>query len=342
MIEVRGLSIQLGEFHLRHIDLRLDTGQYGVILGPTGAGKTVLVECIVGLHRPDTGQVLLDDRDVTGWPPEDREVAYVPQDYCLFPHLSVAANIAFGMKLRRLRPADIRQRITELATMLHIGSLLDREPLNLSGGEKQRVALARALAVRPRLLLLDEPLAAVDERTRDRLTEELKGLQRELGTTIIHVTHSFQEALAVADRIAIFCDGEIRMDDTPEAVFRRPCSTFVAQFVGSRNLVQGEVVEGSLFRAGELELPTETAVRGPATLVIRPEELRLGPAGGDGLPARVAHVVPAEHHQRVRVESAGYTWDVLCPTPQARELGCAVGLDVTLTVPAERCHVIGG
>ena len=340
MIEVRDLSITLGEFQLRGINLRLDSGQYGVILGPTGAGKTVLVECIVGLFRPAAGQVLLDGRDVTAWPPEQREVAYVPQDYCLFPHLTVAQNICFGLRLRRAPAAAITERLAELAELLHLTALLDRPPLNLSGGEKQRVALARALAIRPRLLLLDEPLAAVDERTRDRLAVELKGLQRHFGATIIHVTHNFQEALAVADRIAIFCDGEIRQDGSPEEVFHRPSSTFVAEFVGSRNLVGGEVHAG-LFRAGELTLPVTTAITGPATLVIRPEELQLAATGPAALPGRITRVLRAEHHVRVQVEAAGQRWDVHCPPPQARALAVE-GQAVGLVVPAERCHLIAG
>ncbi|MBI2302429.1 MAG: ATP-binding cassette domain-containing protein [Armatimonadetes bacterium] len=337
----QGHEIRLGEFHLKGIDLRLETGRYGVILGPTGAGKTVLLECIIGLHTPSAGRVLLDDLDMSLLPPEKRGVAYVPQDYCLFPHLTIAANIAFGLRLRRWPAEETERRVRELAELLHIEGLLKRRPLTLSGGEKQRVALARALAIDPKLLLLDEPLAAVDERTRERLGQELKAVQRRLGTTVLHVCHNFEEALALADDIAVFCDGEIRQVGPPDEVFHRPGSHFVARFMGCSNLIRGEVTGGQ-FTAGELRLPVVSELSGAATLVVRPEELRVGPPGGEGWAAEVTGVVRAQRFVALKLAAAGWAWEAIATPEAARELALGEGAPVTLWVPPERCHLLAG
>ena len=347
VIQVRDLSITLGEFSLKSIYLRVEEGEYFVILGPTGAGKTVLVECIVGLHAPDAGSVLLDGNDVTSLRPEHRNVAYVPQDYCLFPNMTVARNIGFGLRLRKRPEAEIDLRVAELARMLHIEGLLGRHPLTLSGGEKQRVALARALAIEPRVLLLDEPLAAVDERTRERLCEELKAVQRELGTTTIHVSHNFEETLAVADHIGVFDDGVIRQIGTPFEVFHRPGDEFVASFVGCENIIEGhaDVTEnGSLFLTETLRLAVDTSYHGRARMVIRPECLRLAPGIADdlenALPARVARVVDKGPMLKAYVNAAGHEWAVLLSPHEARETRMAAGAELRLTAPREHIHII--
>lgn len=344
MIEVRGLSIRLGEFSLRQIDLRIESGSYGVVLGPTGAGKTVLLECIVGLHQPDSGRVLLDGADVTHTPPERRRVAYVPQDYCLFPHLTVFENIAFGLRLRRQPAPLVAERVEQLAALLRIETLLGRRPLNLSGGEKQRIALARALAIEPRVLLLDEPLAAVDERTRERLTGELKSIQRELSATIIHVCHNFEEALALADTLAVFCDGEIRQAGPPDDVFHRPNSEFVARFMGCSNLLRGSVLaaEGGVFVADELRLELPGAPPGEATLVIRPEEIVVGGPGEFPEPATVLETTPAQRYVRLRLRAAGHELEAVCRPADARRLQLAPGSTVSVALPPERCHLLSG
>lgn len=350
MIEVRDLAIALGEFRLHGISMLVEEGEYFVILGPTGAGKTVLVECIVGLHTPASGRVLLDERDVTGLRPEERQVAYVPQDYCLFPHMTVRDNIAFGMRLRHLAEQTVRDQVARLSAMLHIEGLLDRHPLTLSGGEKQRVALARALAIRPRVLLLDEPLAAVDERTRERLCDELKQVQRELGTTTIHVSHNFEETLAVADKIGIFQSGSIMQVGTPFEVFHRPRNEFVAHFTGAQNVVGGEVLAtplGAEFVSGALRLAAEGAAAGPATLVIRPEELRLHPAGSGAAPASdgllagtVTRVMDKGALAKVLVHAAGLEWAALLSKQEARSLGLTACMAVGVELPAASRHFI--
>ncbi len=347
VIQVQGLSITLGEFSLKSIDLRVEEGEYFVILGPTGAGKTVLVECIVGLHAPDAGRVLLDGNDVTDLRPEHRKVAYVPQDYCLFPNMTVARNIGFGLRIRKRPEAEIDRRVAELARMLHIEGLLGRHPLTLSGGEKQRVALARALAIEPRVLLLDEPLAAVDERTRERLCDELKTVQRELGTTTIHVSHNFEETLAVADHIGVFDDGVIRQVGTPFEVFHRPADEFVARFVGCENIIEGHVgaaQDGSVFTTDTLKLEVDTEYHGNVRMVIRPDCLRLGPEPADDventMPARVVRVVDKGPLLKAYVEAAGRQWAVSLSAHEALEAGVATGSELAMTAPREHVHII--
>jgi len=347
VIEVRDLSITLGEFALHEISMLVPEGEYFVVLGPTGAGKTVLLECIVGLHQPAAGAVHLDGRDVTGLRPEERHVSYVPQDYCLFPHMTARDNITFGMRLRRWAPSRMAEKTRHLSELLHITPLLARRPLTLSGGEKQRVALARALAVEPRVLLLDEPLAAVDERTRERLCDELKTVQRELGTTTIHVSHNFEETLAVADRVGIFDRGRIMQVGTPHEVFHQPANRFVAEFTRAENLVPGVVVrerDAAHFVTAGLRLPVTTDRTGPARLVVRPEELHLqapgAPVGPDCLTGQVARTVDKGPLVRVLVRAGDLDWSVLVASRAAQELRLAAGAAVVLQVPSAAVHLL--
>lgn len=282
MIRIKGLSISLGMFELRDIDLNVDEGEYVVVMGPTGSGKTVLLECLVGLYSPSSGEIRIDGRRVEQEPPERRGLAYVPQDYCLFPHMRLRDNITYGMRLRR-QPPEVQERKTRmLSELLGISHILDRRPLHLSGGERQRGALARALAIDPAVLLLDEPLSAVDEATRDDLCEMLKNLQTELGLTILHVSHSIDEALSVADRIAVFGQGTILQEATPAEVMCRPASSLVARCVGGANILHGVGVtdaQGTRYDCGGLRLRLDGAPQGPGVLILRPEHLRIPSLG---------------------------------------------------------------
>lgn len=306
-LQLRDLWVDLEAFHLREIDLDVAAGEYFVVLGPTGAGKTVLLETIAGLFHPRKGHIVMDGRDITEVPPEHRGIGFVYQDYVLFPHLTVAENIAFGLKLRKDRgglrsmvrlmlvpqkaadlsrrslPSDtqglsIEDRVVEISQLLSIDHLLDRSPTTLSGGERQRAALARALVVEPRLLLLDEPLSALDPDTREGLQRELARLQRELGTTTLHVTHDFEEAVALGSRIAVVHQGRIVQVGTPEDIFRRPANEFVARFVGVRNVFAGTVLEERedgyrTFKSGDLEIVVVTDLTGVAHASVRPEDI---------------------------------------------------------------------
>jgi molybdopterin-binding protein len=278
-VRVQNLQVDLDEFHLRDIALDVSPGETFVILGPTGAGKTVLLETIVGLCRPEKGRILINNEDVTNLPPERRGVGFVYQDYALFPHLNVAGNIAFGLKLQGLERSAIEKRVTETSELLGIGHLLHRRPDTLSGGEQQRVALARALVVEPKLLLLDEPLSALDPETREGLQHEMARLHRELGTTTIHVTHDFEEAVALGDRIAVVHEGRIVQVGSPEEIFRRPASEFVARFVGVRNIFQGEVrrqeSDHQILALDSLEIAVLTELEGNAHASLRAEDIAL-------------------------------------------------------------------
>ncbi|MBN1978139.1 MAG: ATP-binding cassette domain-containing protein [Anaerolineae bacterium] len=278
-VQIQNLQVDLDEFHLRDIALDVAPGETFVILGPTGAGKTVLLETISGLYHPEKGRILINDEDVTALPPERRGVGFVYQDYALFPHLNVAGNIAFGLKLQRLKQNAIEKRVAEIGELLGIDHLLHRWPDTLSGGEQQRAALARALVVGPRLLLLDEPLSALDPETREGLQHEMARLHRELGTTTVHVTHDFEEAVALGDRIAGVHEGRIAQIGLPEDIFRRPSSEFVARFVGARNIFHGEVLPSEhghqVLAVDGLEIAVLTDLSGAVHASLRPEDIVL-------------------------------------------------------------------
>lgn len=240
-VTVKGLSIELGDFSLREINLQVRQGEYFSILGPTGAGKTVLLECIAGLRMPRTQGIWLNGTEVTHLPPEKRGGSYVPQDYALFPFLTAGENIAFGLKLRGFSSSEIQQRVESLSETLGIHHLLDRSPQTLSGGERQRVALARALIVEPLVLLLDEPLSALDPSTRSELRSELRRIHKAFSITTLHVTHDLEEAFVLSDRIAVLYEGRIQQTGTREEVFYSPCNCRVARFLDLRNVFKGEL-----------------------------------------------------------------------------------------------------
>ncbi|MEZ8220077.1 molybdate/tungstate transport system ATP-binding protein [Candidatus Fervidibacteria bacterium JGI MDM2 JNZ-1-D12] len=352
MLELRNLSIRLGEFDLRDISFEVQEGEYFVLLGPTGTGKTVLIECIAGLHRPRTGRIILNGRDVTNLPPEGRGIAYVPQDYALFPNLTAFENIAFGLRVRKLPNEKVRAKVLELAEWLGITYLLDRLPLTLSGGEKQRVALARALAVEPQILLLDEPLAAVDEQTRDRLCRELKTIQRQTGATFLHVSHNFEETLAVADRIGVmnFTEetenkgsgsklrvGRMLQVGTPEEIFYRPANEFVARFTRAENIWRGEVkgqtsewvqvwLNGAVLW---VQVPEgQQVLKSEVTIVVRPERVRLLPTKMH--PSEQMNLL---HGEVIAMTDKGAMWRV--------EVATEIGVNVVALLSKREAEQIG-
>ena len=215
-------------------------GEFFALLGPSGSGKTTCLRLIAGFDQPDRGRMLLDGEDVTDVPPYDRNVNTVFQDYALFPHMTVAENVAYGLRVRGVaRRRAAQARAGEMLELVHLGELADRRPTQLSGGQRQRVALARALINQPKVLLLDEPLGALDLKLREEMQIELKGLQQRLGITFVFVTHDQGEALCMADRVAVFSRGRIEQLDTPRDLYTRPRTAFVASFVGSANVVDG-------------------------------------------------------------------------------------------------------
>ncbi len=243
MITFNDVSHDWGDFKLRDVTFTVERGEYFVILGPTGAGKTLILETIAGFYTPNSGEILLRGEECSYVLPEHRDVGFVYQDYALFPHMTVEENIRFGLEIREVSELDADKRVESLLGMLNITALRNRYPRNLSGGEQQRVAIARALVIEPDILLLDEPLSALDTRTREALREELKRIHRVQGTTTVHVTHDQTEALLLADRVAVIIEGRVAQIGSPWEVFNTPSSVMVADFLGVENVVKGDIVD---------------------------------------------------------------------------------------------------
>lgn len=277
MIELKSLCVDLGGFHLRDLTLNIRDGEYFIVLGPTGSGKTVLLETIAGLHSVKSGMILLNGLEVTKTEPEKRGIGIVYQDYVLFPHLSVIKNIAFGLRQRGRSRKEAEAEAGWTIELLGLSSLLNRKIGTLSGGEKQKVALARALAIKPKVLLLDEPLGALDPETRERVQQELREIRNKLNQTIIHVTHDFEEAVALGERIAVLGNGCIMQVGTGEEIFRQPKSEFVARFAMTRNIFAGDVRdgedEGASIDIGGTLIWSVTNLRGHRHASVRPEDI---------------------------------------------------------------------
>jgi ABC-type Fe3+/spermidine/putrescine transport system ATPase subunit len=324
MISVTGLNMEWGTFALRDVNLEVPSGEYMVMVGPTGSGKTLLLETIAGLHRVRSGEIRLDGRDVTKEAPEERGIAMVYQDYALFPHLSVADNIAFGLKRRRRVPAETLRRVDEVAGMVGVGHLLRRKPGRLSGGEKQRVALARALAVSPRLLLLDEPVSALDPETRETLLGELKRIHDAWHITAVHVTHDLNEALMLGGRIAVMGEGSIRQVGRAEEVLRRPVSEFVARFTMTRNIFPARFVRKqgdlSFYEVGGIEIASAVFDAAAGHVSARAEDLDiLGVQEQDAPTGKTNHLAGIVS----KIEDRGGSCLVTVHTPL--DLCCLVG-----------------
>jgi len=276
MIEIDGLRMEFTGFALRNINLLVGNEEFFTLLGPTGAGKTLILEAIAGVSPIHGGSIRLDGRDVTRLPPEERGVGIVYQDYALFPHLSVKENVVYGLRYRRKDLGDASDWVDWLMERLGIRSLANRSPLTLSGGEKQRVTLARALAVRPSVLLLDEPLSALDPNFREEIRELLKKLHKELRISFLMVTHDFAEALFLSERAAIINRGRIEQFGPVSEVFRKPSSPFVAEFVGMKNVFRADF-NGARAMLGGLELRlSRSPVGHKEYIAIRPEDVLIG------------------------------------------------------------------
>lgn len=294
-VELTGLTKRYGNLTaLDAIDLTIAPGEFMTFLGPSGSGKTTTLNLIAGFVEPDAGQILMGDKPLVGVPPHRRNIGVVFQNYALFPHLRVGDNVAFPLKQRGLKKPEIDRKVGDMLDVVGLGHLARRYPRELSGGQQQRVALARALIFQPQLLLLDEPLGALDKRLREGLQLEIKRIHEEVGVTFIFVTHDQEEALVMSDRIAVFNNGALEHVATAQELYDNPNTLFAAQFLGDSNVLQGplERNQGRLcLNAGAFSVvaPEQASGdhNGKAALVIRPERLRVRPAG---------HPVPNEHN----------------------------------------------
>jgi spermidine/putrescine transport system ATP-binding protein len=365
VLELRGLAKSFGDtVAVARVSGAFPRGEYVCLLGPSGCGKTTLLRLIAGFEEPTAGDILLEGRSLAGVPPERRDVNVVFQSYALFPHLTVHENVAFGPRMRRLPASEIESRVVEALRLVRLDGLGARHPRQLSGGQQQRVALARALVNRPRVLLLDEPLSALDRSLRLAVQEELKALQRETGITFVHVTHDQSEALSLADRVVVMRGGAFEQVGAPRDVYRRPRNRFVAEFLGSSNLLEGSLEPPHTVRTdGGLRLLVDAPPTAPARvqLSIRPEAIELAEASDeapgsapidesstahghtDRSRPRDGRVGCTELHGSVedlgfggpvsecRVRVAEHTLRVMVPPPAAASL--VVGGKVTLRIP---------
>ena len=352
MIGIKNLSKDWKEFTLKDINLEVKKGEYFVILGPTGAGKTLLLETIAGFYFPDSGGVWIEGQNVTNLPPERRGIGFIYQDYSLFPHLTAEENIEFGLKLRKsVSPNTTRKRVKEIMDWLSISHLAHRYPATLSGGEQQKVAIARAIATEPSILLLDEPLAALDRRTRDYLREELKRIKEESGITMVHVTHDQTEAMVLADRIAVMMNGRIMQVGTPYEIFNKPQNEEIADFVGVENILSG-VVHANNNGVAEIEVDlgghshnifaVSDYKAGTVKVFIRPEDIILSENRGESsaknvMKGRIEALDDMGLLTRVKMDNSL----VAFITKQSREsLRLQNGKEVYATFKATSVHVV--
>jgi putative spermidine/putrescine transport system ATP-binding protein len=288
-LEIENLRKTYGtQTGVQHFDIAVERGEFISFLGPSGCGKTTTLRMVAGFEQPSAGSIRIDGRDVVGLRPNQRNIGMVFQSYALFPNMTVAQNIAFGLKIAKRPEAEIKPRVAEMLQMIKLPQLGDRYPYQLSGGQQQRVALARALAGKPQLLLLDEPLSALDAKIRASLRGEIRDLQRKLGITTIYVTHDQEEALAMSDRIVVMSEGRIEQLGTPFEIYNRPRTRFVASFVGTLNILRGKVTEPAkgVVQVDEQEIRLGQAIPDAKAgdmraVALRPEAASLTMANGD-------------------------------------------------------------
>ena len=336
-LQIHNLAKDLGEFKLKGISLELAREKYLTIIGPTGAGKTILLECLIGFYFPDKGNIFLDGREITREKPEKRHIGIVYQDYALMPHMDVYKNIAYG--LRKSKKENIEPLVREIADSLEISHLLHRKPGTLSGGEQQRVALARSLVVRPQLLLMDEPLSALDPGTKKTIRSLLRQAVNKVGTTVIHVTHDMDDVWSLADEAAVLRNGYLEQKAEISEILQRPCTDFIAGFVGG-TVLQGTVkenssqlskveVQGSILKSAD-QAPKNENVR----VIIRPENIILSRQVPDKVSARnvlsckVQKIEPENGLNIVRIAAGNLQLKVLVTNNALHDLELSPGEDV--------------
>jgi spermidine/putrescine transport system ATP-binding protein len=357
-VQLEGVTKRFGDFPaVRDLSLDIAAGEFFTLLGPSGCGKTTTLRMVAGFEQPTEGRILIDGTDVDGVPPFKRPTNTVFQSYALFPHLSVEDNVAFGLRRKRVAKDEVRRRVHEELERVGLPAEAKRKPRQLSGGQQQRVALARALINRPAVLLLDEPLGALDLKLRKGLQIELKGIQRDVGITFVYVTHDQEEALTMSDRIAVIHRGEIQQLGPPEEVYERPATEFVAGFIGVSNLLPGEVesVSGDevnlrLDSGPTVRIPGRGATRGErGHAVVRPEKLQVARVEEPAIPGQpsIEGVVEAAVYlgtatQMVVLVAGDVRLTVLVPNTDdaARQMLPGAGARVRLAWAPEHMHIV--
>ena len=347
-VELKGLHRRFGDVvALAGIDLAIESGEFVSFLGPSGCGKTTALRLIAGFDRPSSGAITLDGKDVTGVPPNRRDIGMVFQAYSLFPNMTAVRNVEFGLRVRKSSRVERRAKALELLDLVGLADAADRYPHQLSGGMQQRVALARALAIQPRLLLLDEPLSALDAKVRVQLREEIRRIQTSLGITTIYVTHDQEEALSISDRVAVLANGRIDQIGTPADIYGAPATPFVAQFVGTMNRLESTVSdsEAGAVDYGASRLAVDAA-RGRARgervlLLVRPETVEVqatGSTNDGGLDGAVVSQTFLGSVTRLRVLAGPSEWTA--DLSAERAVGLPVGARVTLRFPASSARLL--
>ncbi|MBB3066126.1 ABC transporter ATP-binding protein [Limibacillus halophilus] len=346
-LEINNLHLWYGAFHaLRGVDLSIGEGDFLALVGPSGCGKTSLLRSIAGFVHPRKGSIKIGGQDVLRLKPRERNLGMVFQHFALFPHMTAAENVAFGMKCRAVPGSEINDRVKRALDMVGLGQFADRKPRQLSGGQQQRVALARALVIEPNILLLDEPLGALDKKLRIQMQTELQLLQKRLGVTAVFVTHDQEEAMAMADRIAIMRDGELEQLGTPKEIFTAPRTPWAAEFIGSGNVLKGRVLAGENGKTAidlgagcdfSLGQPPGTGADEDVTVFVQAEDIRLEPtAGTEGLEV-ISHRYLGLYVEVMANYRDGVIKALLSP---GEAEGVAVGARVIARADAARCKVM--
>jgi spermidine/putrescine ABC transporter ATP-binding subunit len=330
-IQVRGVVKRYGaQVALQGLDLEISDGEFFCLLGPSGCGKTTTLNLIGGFVAPTSGEIWIQGRRIDQLPPHKRPVNTVFQSYALFPHMNVRENVRFGLKMDKVAKAESTERVEHALALVGLEQFADRMPAQLSGGQQQRVAVARALVKRPAVLLLDEPLGALDLKLRQRLQIELTQIHRDVGTTFVYVTHDQEEAMSMADRIAVMSDGRLEQLGTPTEIYKRPASRFVADFIGDSNFFSATVDADVATLANGTRVPCLRGRSGPATLMVRPESIRVEPGGA--LQGTVLHTSFLGSYVRVAVETEAADAPVMLAledTAAVPVLGDRIGLSWT-------------